>query len=97
MRKICEESVLGTHIHACLSKKCKRVFSLSKISKYEKYRHALSGHYDLNIPELLQKFSEIDARTLQEDTKGFAEFLNQWTIKLVEIFESPNKKINPTG
>ena len=93
LRKICEESGLGTDLLFSLSKRCRRVFSLSEISKYEKYRHALSSHYDLNIPEFLQKFSDIDARTLQEDTKGFAEYLNQWTINLVEVFESHNKVI----
>jgi hypothetical protein len=91
LRKICEESGLSTDILFSLFKRCKRVFSLSEISKYEKYRHALSGHYDLNIPEFLQKFSDIDARTLQEETKGFAEYLNQWTINLVEVFESHNR------
>lgn len=93
LRKICEESGLGTDFHTSLTKRCKHVFSLSNISKYEKYRHSLSGHYDLNIPEFLKKFSDIDARTLQEDTKGFAEYLNQWLINLVEVFASPNKGI----
>jgi hypothetical protein len=75
------------------------VFSLSAISKYEVYRHALSSHYDLNIPESLQKFCGIDARALQEDTRGFAEYLNQWVMNLAEVFESPNKHLErtPTG
>ena len=91
LRKICEKSGLGTDLHTSLSKKCKRVFSLSKISKYEDYRHALSGHYDLNIPEFMQKFCGIDAIILQEDTRGFADYLNQWVRNLVDVFESHNK------
>jgi hypothetical protein len=89
LRKICDESGLGTSFHSTLAERCKRVFSLSAISKYTKYRNALSGHYDLDIPESLQNFCGIDAKTLQEDTKGFAEYLNQWVNNLAEVFEAP--------
>ncbi len=89
LRRICEESGRGTCLHSDLAKKCRSVFSLSAISKYECYRHALSGHYDLDIPASFLKFCSVDAKTLKEDTKGFAEYLNQWVINLAEIFESP--------
>ena len=91
--KICEASGLGIDFHATLARRCKGVFSLSAISKYDVYRHALSGHYDLDIPKSLHKFSGIDARVLQEDTRGFAEYLNQWVMNLAEVFESPNKHL----
>jgi len=94
LRKICEASGLGTGLHATLAKRCKCVFSLSAISKYRNYRHALSGHYDLDIPVSLQKFCGIDAKALQEDTRGFAEYLNQWVINLAEVFESPKSPNN---
>jgi hypothetical protein len=89
LRKICDESGLGTCLHSTLAERCKRVFSLSDITKYTRYRHALSGHYDLDIPESLQKLCGIDAITLREDTKGFSEYLNQWVINLAEVFEAP--------
>jgi len=95
--KICRESGLGIDIHTSLAKKSKQVFNLSKISKYDDYRHALSGHYDVNIPEFMMKFSRIDAKMLLEDTKGFAEYLNQWVINLVEVFEIHNKDMQADG
>jgi hypothetical protein len=100
LRRICEESGLGTCLHSNLAEKCKLVFSLSAISKYVNYRHALSGHYDLDIPASFLKLCGIDDETLQEDTKGFAEYLNQWVINLAEVFESPkspNYGIQPTA
>jgi hypothetical protein len=94
LREICYASGLGTCLHSSLAERCKRVFSLSAISKYTNYRHTLSGHYDLDIPESMQKLCGIDAKTLKEDTKGFAEYLNQWIINLAEVFQSPKSPNN---